>query len=125
MAVTGHGATFTFSSNLGSASGRVTSISVDTPSAELVDMTSLFASAGSIVIVPTGSWKGGAVSVEFTESAGTASLTSLVRGYGNLTFASPGFTVSRQVVLESASSAVAVGEVVKGSAKFVITDYYG
>jgi hypothetical protein len=38
---------------------------------------------------------------------------------------SPGISVSKQVILESASSSVTVGDVVKGSMKFVPTDFYG
>lgn len=125
MAATGHGATFTFVSDRGTFSGGVTSVSVETPTAEIADVTGISDAASASVLIPTGSWKGGSVTVGFIATTATANVQSFVRGYGRLTFTSPGFSVTRQVILESGSSEVAVGEVVKGTMKFVMTDYYG
>lgn len=122
MAATGHGATFTFSSNLGTFTGSVTRIKVDSPTAEIVDMTGVSDGVDSVVLVPTGSWTGGGVDVDYVSSSGVDPLT-LVRGVGSLSFVSTGLTVSRQVVLESATAGVAVNEAVRGSLKFLRTDY--
>jgi len=125
MASTAHGATFRFVSNLGTFSGGLTNINVETPSAEIADMTGAADVAGLLVLIPTGSWRGGSVSVDFIGQTTNPSVTSLVRGYGQLSFLSPGFSVTRQVILESGSESVASGDVVKGSMKFVMTDFYG
>lgn len=50
---------------------------------------------------------------------------SLVGTYGIVSFTSSAYTISRQVVLESAAVSARVGELVSGSLKFRITDYYG
>lgn len=125
MAATGHGATFLFDSDRGKFIGGVTNISVDFPSAEIVDMTSAYDGANTMMLAPTGAWKGGSISVEFVAGTATTALQTLIRGYGSLTFTSPGFSVTRQAILESGSQGVAVGDVVKGTLKFLMTDYYG
>ncbi len=124
MAATGHGATFTFTCDRGTFNGGVTKISVDSPTAEVVDMTGGSDDVGLNVLVPTGAWKGGSVAVEYVAGSGF-DVQLLVRGYGSLTFTSPGMSVSRQVLLESASRNASVGDVVRGSLKFLMTDYYG
>ena len=124
MAATGHGATFFFVSNKGTFSGGVTSVRVDSPSAEIADMTGVNDAAEVSVLIPTGSWKGGSVTVEYVAGS-SFDVQVLVRGFGSLTFTSAGMSVSRQVVLESASRNAAVGDVVKGSLKFLMTDFYG
>jgi hypothetical protein len=124
MAATGHGATFVFAGSLGTISGRVTRLSVETPAAEVVDMTGVLDSPTLTVLVPTGSWRGGSVSVDFVGDATIGDVQLYVRSVGSLTFRSPGHSVARQVILESASSQVAVGDVVRGSLKFLMTDYY-
>lgn len=124
MAATGHGATFIFAGSLGIISGRVTRLSVETPAAEVVDMTGVLDDPGLMVLVPTGSWRGGSVSVDYVADASVGDIQLYVRSVGRLTFSSPGHTVARQVLLESASSQVSVGDVVRGSMKFLMTDYY-
>lgn len=126
MAVTGHGATFTFTSNLGSLSGGVTKITVDTGSAEIADVTGLNDPTDAAVLVPTGALKGATIAVDFFRgSATSANISSLIRGYGQLSFSSDGYSVTRQVVLESGSESAEVGDIVRGTMRFVATDYYG
>jgi hypothetical protein len=124
MAATGHGATFTFAGSLGTINGRVTRLSVETPTAEVVDMTGVLEAPSLTVLVPTGSWRGGSVSVDFVGDVTIGDVQLHVRSVGRLTFSSPGHNVARQVLLESASSQVSVGDVVRGSLKFLMTDYY-
>lgn len=88
-------------------------------------MTGISDSANAVMLVPTGCWRGGSASVDYVAAATNPAADSLVRGYGSLTFASSGYSITRQVVLESASASVSVGDVVRGSMKFVLTDYYG
>jgi hypothetical protein len=124
MAVTGQGATFSFNSNRGAYSGGVTKATVELPQAEVVDVTGLYDSTERSILVPTGSIKGGSVSIDFIKSASSAPVTGMIRGIGQLSFNSPGFSVTRQVILESGSESASVGDVVRGSMRFLMTDYY-
>ena len=119
--LTAHGATFTFNS----FGGEVTGISVESPVAELTDMTSAGHPAGFIVMQPTGALSGGSITVEFLAKTGAALPASHVRQFGQLRFASPKFTYAVQVVCESASISAQSGDLVKGSIKFRPTDYFG
>jgi len=116
--VTAQGATFSF----GGFAGKVTGVSVESPTAEVVDMSGIQHSASQIVMVPTGSWSGGTVTVDFV---GYGDPTSLVRRVGPLTFASDGLSLSRQVICQSASVQARAGEIVSGSLRFMVTDYLG
>ena len=115
-----HGATFSFNGIV----AKVTGMSVESPVAEVTDMTSVYDSAGSNVIVPTGAWSGGSVSVDYIADAGGIDMQTVVRQVGQLSFGSSGLNVSRQVILESASVDVRTAELVRGSLKFRMTDYY-
>ena len=125
MAVTAQGAAFTFNGSRGFFRGGVTKVAVETPTAEVVDCTGTFDAGDQSVLVPTGAWKGGSITVEFVAGTGLGDVQSIVRGVGMLTFSSAGYSVSKRVILESASVGVAVGDIVKGSLRFVQTDYYG
>ena len=50
---------------------------------------------------------------------------TFVKKVGNLSFSSAGYTVSRRVICESASVSAQSGEIVRGSLKFLMTDYQG
>jgi hypothetical protein len=50
---------------------------------------------------------------------------TFVRKVGPLSFSSSGYGISRRVVCESASVSAQAGELVRGSLKFLITDYQG
>jgi len=118
--LTAHGGTFTFQQ----FEAAITGISVEAPTAEIVDMTSAIAPAGQMVMVPTGSLSGGAISVDYIRTGETVDPQTLVSQCDNLLFASPKYSVSRQVILQSASTEVRVGEIIRGSLRFVLTDYY-
>jgi len=118
--VSAQGGTFTF----GSFAGAITGISVQTPEAEVVDMTGATAAAGQAVLVPTGDWTGGSVSVDYIKTSSTDPQT-LVKQVGQLTFSSAGFSVTRRAILQSASMEARVGAVVTGTLNFVVTDYQG
>jgi hypothetical protein len=129
MGLSAHGATFTFVGSLNnvqrSFQATIVGLSVETPTAEIVDMTSVTDPPGSGVLVPTGEWIGGTVSVDYLATQATGDIQLLVRSIGPLTFASPGMSITRRVILESASMEARVGELVRGSATFRVTDYYG
>lgn len=124
--VTAHGGTFTFTANqAGAINATITRLSVETPTAEVVDMTPHDAPAGQIMLVPTGNWVGGSVSVDYIHAAGGTDPQTLVRQYGSLSFASGNFSITRNAILESATTEASVGDIVKGSLKFRVTDYTG
>lgn len=114
---TAHGATFSF----GAFSGVVTGLSFDSPVAEIVDMTSGSHRSPVIMAVPTGAWTGGVITVEYMGGA----FQGLVGTVGQLTFSSSGLSLSRRVVCESASSSAQIGDAVRGTIRFRLTDYMG
>lgn len=120
MAGVPYSATFSFAG----ISATVVGLSVETPTAEVVDMTPHNAPAGQNVLVPTGHWTGGSISVDFLYT-GSVDPQTLVRRSGQLIFRSTAYSVTRQVVLESASVEARVGEVVRGTLRFLMTDYTG
>lgn len=126
--VTAHGATFSFAPIGGGVSytAVVAGLSVETPSAELVDMTGAGASNGYVVLVPTGDFARGAsgtVTVDYLSTG--VNWQAVVGAVGTLSLSSPGHAVVRRVVLESASSEARAGDIVRGSLKFRMTDYTG
>ena len=128
---TAQGATFTFTTSIGSFAAKLTGISIETPTAEVTDMTPMSQGPGYIVLVPTGDWSGGSMSVDYIREASPQPANAigdpqmLVRKHGPATFASPGMSITRNVILQSASTEARVGDLVRGSLRFVITDYIG
>jgi hypothetical protein len=119
--VTAQGGAFTFNG----VSAYITGLSVETPTAEVVDMTAHNAAAGQMVMVPTGHWSGGSVTVDYIHAAGGTDPLSIVRTVGTLSFSSGGYSVSRRAILESATTSARVGDLVRGTLKFRVTDYAG
>lgn len=116
---TAHGATFSF---LG-FSGTLTGISVEMPTAEVTNMTAAGDARGYTFMVPTGEQTGGTVTVDFLTI--NSDPWAFVKRVGQLTFSSAGYSVSRRVICESASVSAQSGELVRGSLKFLMTDYQG
>jgi len=120
--VSAQGATFTFRVIRAIVSG----ISVETPTAEVTDMASAVDPVGTLRIVPTGEWSGGSVSVDYIHAGPLqADPQTLVRKTGQLLFQSPGYSIGRNVILESATTEATVGDIVRGTLRFRMTDYYG
>jgi hypothetical protein len=103
-------------------SGNVTGISVEAPSAVVADMTSVTDPAGYIVMVPTGDWVGGSVTVDFI---GHDDPQAIVRTTGALVITSGGMNVARHALCQSASISAQTGEIVRGTLKFLMTDFTG
>lgn len=114
-AVTAQGATFTF---LGFG-GLVTGISVTTPTAEIADMTSMGSAPGTMVLMPTGDWSGGDMTIE---CMGTGDPQSLVRQRGFAAFSAPGVRVGRNAICESATIEARTGDVVRYTLRLRLTD---
>jgi len=127
-AAVAQGATFNFVASKGGSnfSGGVTKVTVESPVAEIADVTGLYDATNATVRVPTGAWTGGSITVEFVVlSTGSMNIDSLIGKTGNLTFSATGYSVSKNVIVESASSGATVGDVFRGTMKFIPTDYYG
>lgn len=113
-----YGATFTFNS----VAATVVGVQVETPSAEIVDMTGVGDNANQIVMVPTGAFTGGTITVDYLANGVPAAELGTV---GPIVFASPAFTVERRGILESATVEARTGELVRGTLRFRLTDYMG
>lgn len=127
-AVAAQGASFSFTANKGggSFSGGVTKVSVETPQAEITDVTGLYDNTDSIVRVPTGAKTGGSITVEFIVlSSGSMNFDTMIGKTGTLTFNTIGYNLSKNVIVESASSGASVGDIFRGTMRFIPTDYYG
>lgn len=129
MAISSHGTTFAFSSERDFMSGRVTSISIEEAQPEVVDMTDIGDPLGGRRIMATGDVLSPAkVTIEFMRTAfdlgnfppGVITDTrERVEGY--LLISCPSFTLNQQAVLESASTDLAVGDVIRGKMSFTIS----
>lgn len=119
--VSAQGATFTFNG----VTAIVAGLSIETPKAEIVDMTGINDPASATVMVPTGANSPGSVTVDYIHAAGGIDPQAAIGVRGSLVFGSPGYSLTRNAILESASTEVRTGDVVRGSLRFVVTDYYG
>lgn len=119
------GATFVFTSTRGAISANVTALSVATPTAEVVDMTSPSDPLGYRVMVPTGDVSGGTIDVEYIATPNGGSPDGFVTDYGVLKFDTPAMSVSRRAILVSADKEARVGDIVRGTLRFTLTDYEG
>jgi len=99
----------------------VTSVQVETPVAEIVDMTSVTDAAGYSYQAATGDIRGGSVTVDFIDLP--VDPQTLVGRNDLLIFTSSAYNVTRRVILESASISARTGELVNGQLKFRITDF--
>lgn len=83
-------------------------------------MTGAGAALGSVVMVPTGDYSPGSITVDFLADGSIPSTGAR----GQLSFSSSAYSIGRNVVLESVQVDARVGELVRGTMKFVMTDYY-
>lgn len=125
MAISSQGTTFTFPG----FTAHYTSISVEEPQAEIVDMTSFGDAVGTKKMVPTGDITSpGRIRVDYIRLAGTTAPLAMTGKTGinageavTLSFShSTASNFTTKGVLESASSEIAVGEFIRGSLSFVI-----
>jgi hypothetical protein len=117
MAISSQGTTFTFPG----FTALYTSISVEEPEAEVVDMTRIDDPAGVRRMVSTGDVTSPAtVRVDYIRLAGTPSPLAISGLSGQLVISHPNISVSKKAVLQSATSEIAVGDVLRGTLNFVI-----
>lgn len=120
MAISSQGTTFTFPG----FTANYTSISVEEPQAEVVDMTTTQTPLGKKRMVYTGDIVSpGRIRVDYTRLAGTPAPLSISGLSGNLSISHANINVTKKAVLESASSEIAVGNLIRGTLNFVVSDF--
>jgi hypothetical protein len=107
--------------SFGGFSGQLTGISVEHGQPEVVNMTGGTMPQGQVLMVPTGDKSPGSITVDFFAGGSPPSTGTS----GLLSFSSTAYSVSQRVILESVQIEARVGELVRGTMKFVMTDYQG
>ena len=129
MAISSHGTTFFFSSEAIFVNGRVTSISIEEAQPEVVDMTDIGDPLGGRRIMATGDVLSPAkVTIEFMRRSsdlqnfppGTTTDTP-EQLEGTLRISRSGIDFDQPAVLTSASTDLAVGDVIRGKMSFTIS----
>lgn len=119
MGISSQGVTLTFA---GFTAG-VTSISVESPQAEIVDMTSPSHAAGVKRMVATGGiLSPGKVRVDYMRTATSHDPLTFQGTSGTLVIAHANLNVSKTAIVESVSTEVSVGDLMRGSISFVTTE---
>ena len=113
-----YSANFTFNG----AAATVVSVQVETPAAEIVDMTGVGDNANALVLVPTGAYTGGSITVDYLANGVPQAELGTV---GSLVFTSSALNVTRRAILESATVEARTGELVRGTMRFRTTVYTG
>lgn len=133
MSISSQGTTFTFSTTLGNFSARVTRISVEEAQPELVDMTSVGDAIGTRRVIPTGDITS-PTKIQIEYMRGTADLVLFPVGslgeqfvpangpYGTLSIQHQNFSVVVPASVESASTELASGDVIRGRLSFVVNN---
>lgn len=117
MAISSQGTTFAFPG----FTAHYTSISVEEPQAEVVDMTAIDDPVGVRRMVGTGDISSpGRVRVDYIRLAGTPAPLTISGISGNLSISHDNISVTKKAVLESATSEIAVGSFIRGTLNFVI-----
>lgn len=110
---------FTF----GGAAYTATSVAVEAPTPEIVNMTAVGDGVGTIKMVPTGAYTSpGRINVE---CLGFADPISLVGSTGDAVLSTSGTTITKRVVCESASVEARVGDLLRLRFSLMPTDYTG
>lgn len=128
MAISSHGTTFAFIAPSFTFAANVTSISIEEAQPEVVDMTAIDDPLGRRRIMATGDVLAPPkVSIEYMRSAGD--FTQYIPGQametggleGTLIVSHPRFNFNQTAVLDSASTDMAVGDVIRGKMSFTIS----
>lgn len=130
MPISSQGTTFSFPG----ISGLFTSISVEEPEMEVVDMTTwddaFVAGRGRKRLVATGDMKSpGKITVDYLRESGSTTPLEMRGAYGNLLLQMPNgsggtLTVFKKAYLESATTEIATGDVIRGRITFMIDHTY-
>jgi hypothetical protein len=119
MPFSSQGATLSFT---GFTAG-VTSISVESPQAEIVDMTGLTDAIGVKRMVATGGILSPAkIRVDYIREATSPDPLTFQGTSGTLAISHAALSVSKPAIVESVSTEMAVGDLLRGSISFVATE---
>jgi dienelactone hydrolase len=121
-------ATFQYTCPEGSFAAVLVGLQVQTPVAELVDMTPALAGKKFNAVVATGHVTGGTITADYIRTAPIAGAGSfdpafLIGTAGSVRFTSSAYNLNRTVLLESVGREARVGENIQGQLVFRITDY--
>lgn len=117
MAISSHGVTFTFPG----LTAHYTSISVEDPKAEIVDVTAVDDPPGTRRMYYTGDISSpGRVRVDYIRLPNTPAPLLFAGRTGQLSIQHANINVTKNAILESATSEIAVGQMLRGTLDFVI-----
>lgn len=119
MPFSSQGATLSFT---GFTAG-VTSISVESPQAEIVDMTRASDAPGLKRMVATGDILSPAkIRVDYIREIGSPDPLTFQGTSGSLVISHTNLSVSKTVIVESVNTEMSVGDLLRGSISFVATE---
>lgn len=119
MATSSQGTTFSFSG----FSALITSISIEEGQGEVVDMTKIDDLVGYKRMVATGALLSPAkVTLEYLRTAGTPAPLATVGLTGNLSISGPSVSITKSAILDTASHELAVSDLIRGRATFILHD---
>ena len=133
MAISSHGTTFTFTTSLGAVAAKVTSLSVEEATQELVDMTGIGDPLSERRILTTGDVTSPAkVQIDYMRRADDLTLLppgsmgqnfpSGVQGTLQISHGPTGMYLEKNANVESSTTEMAVGDVIRGKITFVINN---
>lgn len=102
----------------------VTGFSFNPPAEQLVDMTSASDLVGANVMVPTGEKTPGTMTIDFIADSAFSNPQDVIGQQGSLVISGP-YSITRNVVCTDGSVEATIGDIIKGTLEFTITDYYG
>tara|TARA_Y100000401_G_scaffold38584_1_gene29119 strand:+ start:2685 stop:3062 length:378 start_codon:yes stop_codon:yes gene_type:complete len=119
--VTLHGASFSFRG----FDALISGVSVETPKAEIINTTSVYDNVGVRQDLPTGEQaQPGTITVDYIAKSTSADPQNLVHAQSQLNIVGSNYSITRNVILESASVDARTGNSIRGSLKFRMTDFY-
>ena len=102
----------------------VTGFSFEPPAAVLTNMTSKLASVDATVMAPTGERTPGTITVDFLADNSFSDPQSLTGTRATLSISGP-YGLSRNAVCTGGTVQASVGDLIRGTLQFTITDWYG
>lgn len=119
MAVSSQGATLSFTG----FTALITAVSVESPQAEIVDMTRPTDGVGVKRMVATGDILSPAkIRVDYIRQSSSPDPLTYQGTSGTLTFTHSALTITKSAIVENVATEVAVGDVLRGSINFVATE---
>lgn len=118
--LTAQGTAASFNGN----SFTVTGFSFEPPAAVLTDMTAAMDLVDATVMAPTGEKTPGTITVDFLADNSFSNPQELSGTRATLSISGP-YGLSRNVVCTGGTVQASVGDLIRGTLQFTITDWYG